>query len=174
MADTVRRSSMLAVNPDFTPKEMMGAMAKKWKTLSSEEKAAYQPDPSSSPVTSPKKKKRAPSAYNRFMADPAQREALKTENPEFSPKEMMGAMAKKWKSLSSEEKTAYQPEHSSSPGTSPKKKKRAPSAYNRFMADADRRTAIKTAHPESSPREIMSLMASEWKTLSDEDKAQYQ
>ena len=120
-----------------------------------------------------KKPKRQPSAYNRFMADADQRSLLQQANPEFTPKEMMGAMAKKWKSLTSDEKAAYQPDPSLSPATSPKKK-RAPSAYNRFMADADRRAVIKTAHPESSPREIMSLMAAEWKTLSDEDKAQYQ
>ena len=172
MADMTLREQLKTENPAITPKEMMGALAKRWKTLSAEEKAEYKPASSlSAPVAA--SKKRAPSAYNCFIASKTEREALKAENPELSPKEMMGALAKKWKSLTTEEKAAYQPERPSTP-PSPPKKKRAPSAYNRFMADKDRREALKQANPEVSPREIMSLMAADWKTLSEEDKAAYQ
>ena len=119
------------------------------------------------------KPKRKPSAYNRFMADADLRASLKETNPDYSPKEMMSALAKKWKTLSTDAKAAYQPAISPTASTPPKKK-RQPSAYNRFMADKERRETIKNAHPESSPREIMSLMAAQWKLLSDDDKIPYQ
>ena len=177
MADAEQRASLKSEHPDYSPKEMMSALAKKWKTLSAAEKAVYQPEPSTTVEAAPlkQKKKRQPSAYNRFMADAAQRASLKEANPDYTPKEMMAALAKKWKTLSEEEKAAFQPDPSEAvtPPT-PNKKKRQPSAYNRFMADKERREALKTAHPDSSPREILSLMASEWKTLSDEDKSAYQ
>jgi hypothetical protein len=174
MADADLRASLKEANPDYSPKEMMSALAKKWKTLSPDEKAAYQPDPSTAVQAAPViKKKRAPSAYNRFMADTEQRATLKEANPDYSPKEMMSALAKKWKTLSTDAKAAYQPAVSPTASTPPKKK-RPPSAYNRFMADKERRETIKNAHPESSPREIMSLMAAQWKLLSDDDKIPYQ
>lgn len=172
MADATQRERLKTENPEMTPKEMMGALAKLWKTLSVEEKAAYKPAASpSAPVAA--SKKRAPSAYNCFIASKSEREALKAAQPELTPKEMMSALAKKWKTLTAEEKAAYQPERPTSP-VSPPKKKRAPSAYNRFIADKDRREALKRANPDVSPREIMSLMAADWKTLSEEDKAAYQ
>ena len=179
MADAEQRASLKSEHPEYSPKEMMSALAKKWKTLSAEEKAVYQPEPSTTVEAAPlkQKKKRQPSAYNRFMADKERREALKTTFPDSSPRDIMSMMAAEWKSLSEEEKTAYQPtstEPTTPPTSSVPKKKRQPSAYNRFMADKERREALKTAHPDSSPREIMSLMAAEWKTLSDEDKSAYQ
>ena len=174
MADADQRASLKSEHPEFTPKEMMAALAKKWKTLSAEEKAVYQPEPSTTvqAASLKPKKKRAPSAYNRFMADAEQRASLKEANPDYTPKEMMAALAKKWKTLSEEEKEAYRPDPSEAITPPTPTKKRQPSAYNRFMADQTRREALKTAHPDSSPREIMSLMAAEWKTLSDEDNIQ--
>ena len=55
------------------------------------------------------KSKRAPSAYNCFMADKTLREQLKQEHPDMSPKDVMGALAKKWNSLTEHDKAAYKP-----------------------------------------------------------------
>ena len=71
-----------------------------------------------------KRAKRQPSAYNRFMADADQRASLKSEHPDYSPKEMMIALAKKWKTLSAEEKAVYQPEPSTTVQAAPLKQKK--------------------------------------------------
>jgi hypothetical protein len=172
IASAEQRDAIKAKAPSITPKEMMGALAGKWKLLSDEEKQAFKPAPVLVAAPSTPKSKRAPSAYNCFIASTEQRDLIKEANPDITPKEMMGALAGKWKLLSDEEKAVYKP--ISPPCAPPQKKKRAPSAYNRFIADKDRRAAIKLANPDAASKDIMSLMAAEWKTLSEEDKAAYQ
>jgi hypothetical protein len=177
IASTEQREAIKAEQPEITPKEMMGALAGKWKLLSEDEKQAFKPAPVLVAATSTLKSKRAPSAYNCFIASTEQRLLIKEANPDITPKEMMGALAGKWKLLTDEEKAVYKPTvppPCSPPPALAEKKKRAPSAYNRFIADKERRTAIKLANPDAAPKDIMSLMAAVWKTLSEDDKAAYQ
>ena len=126
------------------------------------------------------KKKRNPTAYNCFIASIEQRELLKCENPEITPKQIMSALAAKWQSLTKIEKNFFEIEaigkafsNNGFVAVAGVKKKRTPSAYNRFIADKERRSAIKLTNPDALPNEVMSLMAAQWKTLSDTDKANY-
>ena len=174
IASTEQRDAVKAANPDISPKEIMSALGVRWRALSDEEKLAFKPPATQASIYFPKKK-RPPSAYNCFIASAEQRALVKTSNPDLTPKEMMGPLAAVWKTLSSDDKLSFKPPSSDAPET-PKveKKKRKPSAYNRFIADTDRRAAIRAANPEVKPKETMTLMAAVWKTLTDEEKAIYQ
>jgi hypothetical protein len=169
IASTEQRDAVKATNPDISPKEIMSILAVRWKALSDEEKLAFKPITTQASVLA--KTKRPPSTYNCFIASVEQRALLKASNPELTPKEMMGALAAVWKTLSNEDKLAFKPQVCAS---IPPKKKRKPSAYNRFIADTDRRAAIRAANPDVKPKEIMALMAVVWKTLTDEEKSIYQ
>ena len=51
------------------------------------------------------------------------------------------------------------------------KEKRAPSAYNKYVAKFIKER--KEEYPEKGAKEMMSIAAGVWKTLSDEEKAEY-
>jgi hypothetical protein len=173
IASTEQRELIKQSAPDITPKEMMSALAAKWKTLTEEEKATFKPTALATAAVAPTKPKRAPSAYNCFIASTEQRTLLKDDNPSMSPKDIMSALAAKWKLLTPEEQAAFKPLVNEVVPVQTKQK-RPPTAYNRFIADQERRAAIKLANPDAAPKEIMSLMGAVWKTLSDADKAKYQ
>ena len=51
------------------------------------------------------------------------------------------------------------------------KKKRAPSAYNKFVQE--RIKLLKEENKDKAAKELMGMAAGEWKKLSDEDKEKY-
>ena len=53
----------------------------------------------------------------------------------------------------------------------PEKKKRAPTAYNNYIKA--RVAELKEEKPEIPAKELLGMAASEWKTLSEEEKAKY-
>ena len=175
IASKEQREQLRQEQPDISPKDMMTALAGKWKSLSDDDKAAFKPMTTAAVASLPakQKQKRAPSAYNCFIASASERAALLEVTPDLAPKQMMSALAAKWQLLTVEEKAAFKPAESQQV-TLTEKKKRTPSAYNRFIADQERRAQIKLTNPDAPPKEVMRLMAAVWKSLSDEEKVPYQ
>ena len=53
------------------------------------------------------------------------------------------------------------------------KTKRAKSAYQFFMGDAEVRKVVKEENQDASSKEILTLMAGKWKSMEDEEKSKY-
>ena len=119
-----------------------------------------------------RKVKRAMSPYQLFLADKTIQEKIKSTHPTATFGEKSKLLAEMWGKMPESEKTPYiQQAEQIAP---PKKKKRAPTAYNLFIKDPARRQKLTESHPDTPQKDIMRLLAAEWKTLSDEQKKTYQ
>jgi hypothetical protein len=119
-----------------------------------------------------KKIKRCMSPYQLFLSDKKIQEKIKSEHPNADFGERSKLLADMWSCLEDEDKTPYNTRAAQL--TPPKKKKRAPTAYNLFIKDSERRKVITDKNPDTPQKDIMRLLAAEWKTLSDTDKTPYQ
>ena len=112
MGDTEVRTTIKDENPDAAPKEILSLMAGKWKSMEDDEKTKYvemstQDKKEVGETKTTKTRTRAKTAYQFFMGDAEVRAIIKEENPEAGPKDIMGLMGGKWKSMEDEEKNKY-------------------------------------------------------------------
>jgi hypothetical protein len=112
------------------------------------------------------------SPYQLFLSDKNIQDKVKTDNPEADFGTRSKLLAEMWTKLEECDKTPYITRAADI--APPKKKKRAPTAYNLFIKDPKRREKITTDNPDTPQKDIMRLLAAEWKTLSDTDKLPYQ
>lgn len=110
-----KRPIIRAKNSELKSTEVIQECAKLWKSLTDDEKsvytkqyevlkkAHYEAHPKETKVK--KKSTRPKSAYINFCC--LSREAVKKENPEANPKDLMRKIAEKWTALSDDEKLAY-------------------------------------------------------------------
>lgn len=141
------------------------------------------------PSTSTKKRKRARSAYTLFTMDPTVKSQVKAENPDADFGALSKVMGQKWKTLSESDKKPYQEASaadkaelasqqpktaSGKPTTTVKKRKRARSAYTLYSSDSKVRDVVKAANPDADFGALSKLIATQWKTLSSEEKTPYE
>lgn len=119
-----------------------------------------------------KKPKRAMSPYQLFLADPDVQEKIRADNPDADFGTRSKLLAAKWTEMTDVDKTPYQ--ERASQNAPHKKKKRAPTAYNLYIKDPSMREKIISKNPDAPQKDIMKLLAAEWKNLTDEDKIPYQ
>lgn len=110
-----KRPIIRAKNSELKSTEVIQECAKLWKSLTDDEKsvytkqyevlkkAHYEAHPKETKVK--KKSTRPKSAYINFCC--LSREAVKKENPEANPKDLMKKIAEKWTALSDDEKLTY-------------------------------------------------------------------
>ena len=142
-----------------------------------------------------KKDKNAPkgvkNAYIMFCSE--NREKVKEQHEDMSPKEIISELARLWKETDDEDKTKYQEmaaedkkryesemsDYVPSEDESPKKKskdknapKGAKNAYIMFCSE--NRDQVKEDNENMSPNDIISELARLWKNTDDDEKAKYQ
>ena len=205
--DTDRRNKVksdLGANATFG--DISKGMSTAWKELATDERAVYQSQsdkvktetPSGSisstttkntkTKTTPKKLKRARSAYTLFTMDETVKAQIKMENPDAD----FGAQSKllgiKWKTVSLEER---QPYHTASNAekanlasnsdtlgvttttTTTKQRKRARSAYTLYSSDEKVREVVKSSNPDADFGAQSKLIAAQWKELTDTEREPY-
>jgi hypothetical protein len=212
------RPNVKTENPDLDAKEVLKVLGGKWKEADEETKAKYQKmseedkiryademktyvpsedDEEKKPRKARAKKaknapKNASSPYIFFCKE--EREKVKDEFPEFTVKEIMAELGKRWKAIKdtddvekykkmaeedkerfADEMKSYVPSDEEEKTRKPrvKKDKNAPknvrSAYMFYCEK--RRDVIKKKNPELKGKEITSKLSEEWKKIKDTDKA---
>lgn len=128
-------------------------------------------------------KSRGTSGYMLFSKE--HRADVKAANPEAPAKEILSLLAAAWRATPSDEKEGYndrakhenalqkgssEPQRIAEPVPAARKP-RPQSGYMRFYSQ--QREVIKASHPGASAQEIMSLLGAAWRSLTDEEKANY-
>ena len=121
----------------------------------------------------PVKIKRPPSAFQMFAS--ANRARLAAENPHKTPREIQSALSHEWKEMSEDGKSPYQKAHAEKMEiyNAPLKKipKKPPTKYTLFLQENFSRVQAQLS-PGSAGPAVLSELAKEWNTLSDEEKDQ--
>ena len=124
----------------------------------------------------PARPKRAMTPFLYYACE--QRALLKSEGRKMSLTEQSRFIADRWKRVT--DKTTYEAKSESDRAryyaqmavyTPPYKIKRPRSSYAFFMKDV--RADVAQKHPGKTPRELMSDVAAEWRTASEQTKSKY-
>lgn len=121
----------------------------------------------------PTKIKRPPTAFQMFAS--ANRARLAAENPHKSPREIQSALSHEWKEMSEDGKSPYKKAYAEKMEiyNAPLKKlpKKPPTKYTLFLQENYARVQAQLS-PGSGGPAVMSELAKEWNSLSNEEKDQ--
>lgn len=121
----------------------------------------------------PAKIKRPPSAFQMFAS--ANRARLAAENPHKTPREIQSALSYEWKEMSEDGKSPYQKAYAVKMEmyNAPLKKipKKPPTKYTLFLQENYSRVQAQLS-PGSAGPAVLSELAKEWNSLSNEEKDQ--
>lgn len=129
---------------------------------------------------------RPKNAYNFYCQNSKDKEEIREQHPDWSGVEILKELAKKWSSLSKEDKQPYEQqaqeakeEFSKQEGgdsfliIEEKVKKRPRSAYILYSYNAEVRNKIKTEHPDWKVTQIASHLGKMWNSMSDKDRKKW-
>ena len=121
----------------------------------------------------PVKIKRPPSSFQLFAS--ANRARVAAENPQKTPREIQSALSHEWKEMSEDGKSPYKKAYAEKMETynAPLKKlpKKPPTKYTLFLQENYARVQAQLS-PGSAGPAVLSELAKEWHSLSDEEKDQ--